>query len=62
MVGYGQLEHDAFDAIVTGELTHVAIWMEGEVNHPIAEYFVSDPIGCSISCESCFTETGDFSG
>jgi hypothetical protein len=39
---YRELSKEDFDAIVTGELTHVAIWLEGEVHGIICDYFVSE--------------------
>lgn len=37
---YKKLDSDSFDAIVTGELTHALIWLEGGLDDLIAEYFV----------------------
>lgn len=37
---YNKLEKDEFDAIITGELTHYAIWLEDELSHIISDYFV----------------------
>jgi hypothetical protein len=37
---YEQLTHEEFDAIVTGELTHFALWLEDAVNGVICEYFI----------------------
>jgi hypothetical protein len=37
---YSKLTKDAFDAIVTGELTHLTISHEGEVNNIISDYFI----------------------
>jgi len=39
---YDDLDKEDFDAIVTGELTHYAIWMEDEINRLITDYFVSE--------------------
>lgn len=39
---YEDLDKENFDAIVTGELTHYAIWMEDEINRLITDYFVRD--------------------
>ncbi len=39
---YEDLDKEDFDAIVTGEFTHYAIWMEDEINRLITDYFVSD--------------------
>ncbi len=39
---YEDLDKEDFDAIVTGELTHYAIWMEDKINSLITDYFVSD--------------------
>jgi len=39
---YEDLDKEDFDAIVTGELTHYAIWMEDEINLLITDYFISD--------------------
>lgn len=40
-MNYGQLSPEDFDAIVTGELTHYAIWMESELVGIISDYFVA---------------------
>ncbi len=37
---YDDLSHEDFDAIVTGELTHYALWLEGEIINIIADYFI----------------------
>jgi hypothetical protein len=37
---YEKLDHEDFDAIVTGELTHYALWFEGEINNIISDYFI----------------------
>jgi hypothetical protein len=37
---YSKLTKDAFDAIVTGELAHLTIWLEGEINNIISDYFI----------------------
>jgi hypothetical protein len=39
---YDRLDKEDFDAIVTGELTHYAIWMESEINRLITDYFVAE--------------------
>jgi len=39
---YEELDKEDFDAIVTGEVTHYALWMEDEINRLITDYFVSD--------------------
>ena len=39
---YEDLDKEDFDAIVTGELTHYAIWMEDEINRLLTDYFVGD--------------------
>ena len=36
---YEELKKDDFDAIVTGELTHQAIWLEDTLNDIVAGYF-----------------------
>jgi hypothetical protein len=36
---YRNLNRDDFDAIVTGELTHQAVWLEGELETAIVNYF-----------------------
>jgi hypothetical protein len=41
-LNYDKLQKDEFDAVVTGELTHRAIWLEHEVIGIITDYFVSD--------------------
>jgi|SRR5215203_3688493 len=38
---YEELDREDFDAIVTGELTHLAIYMEEELNKIICDYFGS---------------------
>jgi hypothetical protein len=42
MATYGHFSKEDFDAIVTGELTHYAIWLEDEINRLITDYFVSN--------------------
>ena len=37
---YAKLSKEDFDAVVTGELTHYALWLEDELNMIIADYFV----------------------
>ncbi len=37
---YEELDREDFDAIVTGELTHYALYMEQELNTIICDYFV----------------------
>lgn len=37
---YRELSHEDFDAIVTGELTHYALWFEGELINIITDYFL----------------------
>lgn len=37
---YRNLSKEEFDAIVTGELAHQAIWFEGELTNVILDYFV----------------------
>ena len=37
---YRDLTKDDFDSIVTGELTHHAIWLEGELIGIISDYFL----------------------
>ena len=39
-MNYEELEHEDFDAIVTGELTHFALWLEDVINGVICEYFI----------------------
>jgi len=36
---YEELGQEDFDAIVTGELTHYALWLEDELNNIITGYF-----------------------
>ena len=38
-IKYEDLDKADFDAIVTGELTHYALWHEGELNNIIEDYF-----------------------
>lgn len=38
---YSQLSPEDFDALVTGELTHFAIWLEGELIGIISDHFVT---------------------
>jgi hypothetical protein len=44
-MGYRDLDKDDFDAIVTGELTHYAIWMEKGLIDLISGYFSMDEKG-----------------
>ncbi len=37
---YKDLSHEDFDAIVTGELTHYALWFESEIINIITDYFL----------------------
>jgi hypothetical protein len=37
---YEQLNHEEFDAIVTGELTHYSLWLEDAINGIICQYFI----------------------
>ena len=37
---YATLSKEQFDAVVTGELTHQAIWLEVELDKLISDYFV----------------------
>ena len=39
---YSNLDKEDFDAIVTGELTHYALWLEEELNDIISDYFIAD--------------------
>lgn len=39
---YRDLSKEEFDAIVTGELTHHAIWLESELVEIISNYFLGD--------------------
>jgi hypothetical protein len=43
-LGYSKLNKEDFDAIVTGEVTHYALWLEEELNGIIADYFVSNDL------------------
>jgi hypothetical protein len=40
---YDDLDRIWFDAIVTGELTHYALWFEEQLELFISAYFISDP-------------------
>ena len=40
---YNDLDRIWFDAIVTGELTHYALWFEEQLEFLILAYFISDP-------------------
>lgn len=40
---YGDLDRVWFDAIVTGELTHYALWFEEQLEFLILAYFTDDP-------------------
>jgi hypothetical protein len=40
---YQKLEREEFDAIVTGEMTHYALWFEDQLEALITLYFVDDP-------------------
>ena len=37
---YKDLSHEDFDAVVTGELTHYALWFENEIMNIITDYFL----------------------
>ena len=39
-MNYEDLSHEDFDAIVTGELTHYALWFEDEIMDIIIDYFL----------------------
>jgi hypothetical protein len=39
---YQNLNKEDFDAVVTGELTHYALWLEEELNKIISNYFITD--------------------
>ncbi len=39
---YEKLSKDDFDAVVTGEMTHYALWNEKWLDGLIAVYFISD--------------------
>jgi hypothetical protein len=39
---YSTLSIEEFDAIVTGEICHLALWMEEEINRFIGRYYVSN--------------------
>lgn len=39
-MNYDNLSHQDFDAVVTGEITHYALWFEEEVTGIIADYFL----------------------
>jgi hypothetical protein len=39
---YTELSKEDFDAIVTGELTHYALWLEDELNGLICDYFFGE--------------------
>lgn len=39
---YEDLSQEDFDAIVTGELTHYAIWFDGAIGQIIMDYFLID--------------------
>lgn len=39
---YKVLSKKDFDAVVTGEITHYALWLENELNSIITNYFVRD--------------------
>jgi hypothetical protein len=40
---YSDLTKEDFDAIVTGEMTHFAIWLEDELVEMISDYFLQLP-------------------
>lgn len=42
---YRKFEKEDFDAIVTGELTHFALWMEGQLEELITNFFCQDGKG-----------------
>ncbi|OFV79644.1 MAG: hypothetical protein A2Y78_01235 [Acidobacteria bacterium RBG_13_68_16] len=39
---YATLERDEFDAVVTGELTHYALWLEGGLDSLLCDYFLGE--------------------
>ena len=39
---YRNLGKEDFDAVVTGEITHYALWLEEELNGIISDYFITD--------------------
>jgi len=39
---YRNLSKGDFDAVVTGEITHYALWLEEELNEIISDYFIMD--------------------
>lgn len=41
-MSYEKLSREDFDAIVTGELTHLSIWLESQIMTIIADYFLGD--------------------
>lgn len=41
---YEELSQEDFDAIVTGELTHYAIWFDGAIGQIIMDYFLIDKV------------------
>ena len=43
-IDYNKLSKEEFDAIVTGEMTHFALWLEEELNGIICDYFLKENI------------------
>jgi hypothetical protein len=43
-VDYNKLSKEEFDAIVTGEMTHFALWLEEELNEIICDYFLRENV------------------
>jgi hypothetical protein len=43
-VNYKSLSREDFDAIVTGELTHYAIWLEDQIVTILADHFAVDAV------------------
>jgi hypothetical protein len=37
---YQNLNKEDFDAVVLGEVTHYALWLEDELNNIISDYFI----------------------
>lgn len=45
---YRKFAKEDFDAIITGELTHYALWMEGELEELISKFFCKDGKGADF--------------
>jgi hypothetical protein len=49
---YSKLDKVDFDAIVTGELTHRALWMEESIDSILCDFFITDPLRVTHFCRA----------